>query len=208
MFFLRKIKTHVIPYVDLLAWCLMPNHFHLMGAVREEELYVNPEAAASSGGATISRTPTRCSLIETLSPTPPTCPTYQIPKKISLNHSIGIMLASYTRAIHEQENISGSLFRQKTKSECLNLSNGIMPSFINTKAGTLIDNIVPEEQYPQICFEYIHNNPVAAGFVREVTNWEFSSAQDYAGLRAGGIVAKQVAGEYLSPEYIFLNKNR
>lgn len=30
IFFLRKLKAHILPYADILAWCLMPNHFHLM----------------------------------------------------------------------------------------------------------------------------------------------------------------------------------
>ncbi len=28
LFFLKKIKRHIIPFADVLAWCLMPNHFH------------------------------------------------------------------------------------------------------------------------------------------------------------------------------------
>ncbi len=73
LFFLEKIKTYITPYADILAWCLMPNHFHLM-------VLVNYESLPESGGATPSRTPT---------------------KTISFNHSIGIMLASYTRAINK-----------------------------------------------------------------------------------------------------------
>ncbi len=30
IFFLRKIRTHILPHADILAYCLMPNHFHLM----------------------------------------------------------------------------------------------------------------------------------------------------------------------------------
>ncbi|MGR3812024.1 transposase [Jiulongibacter sp. NS-SX5] len=30
LFFLRKLKKHVSPHCNILAWCLMPNHFHLM----------------------------------------------------------------------------------------------------------------------------------------------------------------------------------
>ena len=30
LFFLKKIKTQIVPYCDLLCWCLMPNHFHLI----------------------------------------------------------------------------------------------------------------------------------------------------------------------------------
>jgi putative transposase len=36
--FIEKITKYIKPYADILAWCLMPNHFHLMIEVREEEI--------------------------------------------------------------------------------------------------------------------------------------------------------------------------
>lgn len=36
--FIHKIKYYILPYSDILAWCLMPNHFHLMVLVKETEL--------------------------------------------------------------------------------------------------------------------------------------------------------------------------
>ena len=171
LFFLRKIKTNILPYGDILAWCLMPNHFHLMVLVNKTSVQVK-----KSGGATPSRTPT---------------------KTTSLNHSIGIMLASYTRAIQKQESITGSLFKQKTKAECVNCPNGITPSFITENNITRINIQNPEEQYPQICFDYIHQNPVKAKLVKKPTDWEYSSAIDYAGLRNGKLVNKAAAKEYV-----------
>ena len=44
MFFLKKIKTHITPYADILAWCLMPNHFHLI-------VLVNKITSGVAGGA-------------------------------------------------------------------------------------------------------------------------------------------------------------
>ena len=38
-YFLYKLKHYLLPYADILAWCLMPNHFHLMILVREVELF-------------------------------------------------------------------------------------------------------------------------------------------------------------------------
>jgi len=34
LFFLKKKKKYVSPYTDILAWVLMPNHFHLMVYVK------------------------------------------------------------------------------------------------------------------------------------------------------------------------------
>jgi len=39
-FFLKKIRTHIIPHADILAWCLMPNHFHLMAYVHTLEIEI------------------------------------------------------------------------------------------------------------------------------------------------------------------------
>lgn len=30
IFFLQKVRKHLYPYCDILAYCLMPNHFHFM----------------------------------------------------------------------------------------------------------------------------------------------------------------------------------
>ena len=173
LYFLRKVKIYITPYADILAWCLMPNHFHLMVLVNYIELGVNTKGFAQS---------------EALGE-----------NKRSLNFSIGLLLRTYTNAINKQEKRSGSLFRKETKAECINCSNGITPSFI-VKNGITQVNIrqeFPEYQYPQVCFNYIHQNPVKAGMVKNVTDWEFSSAKDYAGLRNGKLINKNIAKEYI-----------
>ncbi len=43
LYFLRKIKIYIVSHADILAWCLMPNHFHMMVLVNEVELAINPE---------------------------------------------------------------------------------------------------------------------------------------------------------------------
>jgi putative transposase len=121
LFFLRKIKTHLVPFVDIMAWCLMPNHFHLMVLVNEVELIVDNiswsatntsgSATNTSGSAAQSRAPINI---------------------CSLQKSIGIILASYIRAINKQNKTTGSLFRGHKKAECLNYIDGITPSFYNT----------------------------------------------------------------------------
>ena len=171
LFFLKKIQVQITPYSDILAWCLMPNHFHLMVLVNEVSLPLD----ALTEGFTSSESP----------------------GSRTLNQSIGIMLRSYTNAINKQKNTSGSLFRNSTKAECLNCPNGITPSFYNTEFTTQIQVDCPERQYSQVCFDYIHQNPVKAGLVKTETAWEFSSAQDYAGMRNGTLVNKEIASEYV-----------
>jgi putative transposase len=140
LFFLKKMHAHILPYADVLAWCLMPNHFHLM-------VYVKFENSVSEG----------FTLSETLT------------KKRTFNDSIGIMLRSYTRAINKANNTSGSLFRKKTKAECLDCPKGITPSFYNAQGAAYINIADPEKTYPKVCFDYIHANPTKAGLVNQDT---------------------------------------
>ena len=172
LFFLKKINQYILPYADVLAWCLMPNHFHLMLRVNHVSLDVG-------------RLDSKPELVN------------QPNKHRTLNNSIAIMLRSYTRAINKQRNNSGSLFRAKTKAECVNCPKGITPSYINKGGITSFTQSNPKFQYPQICFEYIHENPVKARLVKKATDWEFSSARDYANIRDGKLINRPVAEEFL-----------
>lgn len=169
LYFLRKVNIYILPYADILTWCLMPNHFHFMVLVNHESLGVTP-SHAETGQAKILRT---------------------------FNDSIGIMLRSYTRAINKENNRNGKLFREATKAECITCADGITPSFYNSNAGAQINIIDPEKQYPEMCFHYIHQNPVKAELVKKATDWEFSSAREYAGLRNGKLVNKEIAKQYI-----------
>ena len=177
LYFLQKIRTYILPYSDILAWCLMPNHFHLMIYVKEEKLWVDER------GLTHRMTPS-----------------HPMSKIRTLNQSIAIILRSYTRAINKQNNWSGSLFRPKTKAECVSCRKGITPSFYNKDGITQIHISDLEKEYPSICFNYIHENPVKAGLVKNEIDWEYSSAKDYYGSRNGNLVNKVRAKEFLNIE--------
>jgi putative transposase len=145
----------------------MPNHFHLMIYVHTIDIrFVVSEGVTSSDALTKTRT---------------------------INESIGLLLRSYTRAINEQENSTGSLFRKETKADCLTKFQGITPSFF----GSQINVRIPEKEYPQVCFNYIHMNPVKAKLVERAEDWEFSSFIDYCGIRNGKLINKERAAEYV-----------
>lgn len=169
-YFLKKINEHILPFSDIIAYCLMPNHFHLMVYVKKVEI----ERPTLSQGFTQSEALT----------------------KQRFNDSIGVMLRSYTRAINKQEKMSGSLFRSLTKAECVTKISGCSPSFYNTSSGTQISIQLPERQYLQVCFEYIHNNPVKAKLVNRPEDWYFSSYKDYCGDRDGKLINRERAKEF------------
>ena len=176
LFFLKKIQQHVLPHADILAWCLMPNHFHLMIYVHTPEIKVS-EQVDENGRKTIVRT------------------SGVSPKTCNLNKSIGILLASYTRAVNNLENRTGSLFRGHTHAECLTNPGLTTPSFFITRYSTVINRHLPEEEYPQVCFNYIHFNPVKARLIKNAQDWEYSSYPDYYGARNGKLVNKSRAEE-------------
>ncbi|MGI6047440.1 MAG: transposase [Petrimonas sp.] len=164
------MSLHLLPYADIIAWCLMPNHFHWMLWVRED---VNPGAGSK--------------------------PVPGLEKKWkSLNQSIGSLQSSYTQAINKQLNRSGSLFRKHCKSENLTDIGKISSSYYNTMFGTSLRVDVSEKEYPQVCFEYIHNNPVRAGLVNHPAEWEFSSYNDYYSGRTGKLVNRELAKEFVN----------
>ena len=168
LFFLRKVHTYILPYADILAWCLMPNHFHFMVLVNELEVPISNESI----GVVLNNADA---------------------KTRTFNQSIGIMLRSYSQAVNKQQNFSGKLIREKTKAECVTCPKlDLAPSFITRNGVTEI----PLHEYPEICFRYIHQNPIKARLVEIPEDWEFSSAPDYANLRNGTLINKQVAKEY------------
>ncbi len=42
-FFLKLFKSYVLPHTEVLAWCLMPNHFHFMLCTDNRCLAIKPQ---------------------------------------------------------------------------------------------------------------------------------------------------------------------
>ena len=154
-YFLKKIEQYLSQNADLLAWCLMPNHFHLIIAMKSDWI------TGSKMGP--------------------------------LNSSIAILLRSYTRAINIQENRSGSLFREKTKAIWLGSIESEKLKYQNKVGHEHIPDA--DEEYLFTCFRYIHQNPVKAGLVQKDTDWEYSSARDFASLREENLINKKLSGQ-------------
>jgi len=94
LYFLKKIREHILPFADILAWCLMPNHFHLMVFVKTVEIDSDKsEAFTMSDAFDIQLAKSECFTKHTR----------------ALNDSIGVFLRSYTRAINKQENRTGTI---------------------------------------------------------------------------------------------------
>lgn len=166
LFFLQKMRTFLLPHVDFLAYCLMPNHFHWLIHTRESA----------------------CTWLDMTKD-----PDKAVPLRQQLSHQINITLRSYTRAINRQEERSGSLFRLHTKAK-----DGWKRQLLSGKnSGTDGCIFGPDNDYAWHCFHYIHENPPAAGLVMHATDWPYSSARDYAGLRTGTLCNQLLARQLL-----------
>ena len=159
--FFKKFIDKVLQYCDVVAYCLMPNHFHFL---------INTNEIASQ--------PIKLGNIET---TP-------------LANGFRLLCSGYANEFNKKYNRSGSLFRQKTQAKNLEAT--------------------PDRNYPLICFQYIHQNPMTAGLVAKMEDWEFSSFRSYAGIEENGIIKKELAysligisrTEFYQESYDFLGK--
>ena len=133
-YFIEKIDYHILPFADVLTWCLMPNHFHLMIYVNRDKIFT-----------------------------------------ITINQSIGKMLSSYARAVNIQESRTGSLFQQHSKAIRLNGNERLKPSWFKKMGVTKMTNWNENIDYPKICMNYIHLNPVQAGLILNIEDWRWSS---------------------------------
>ena len=180
LYFLKKVHGHIKPFADILAWCLMPNHFHIMVFIRDTTRQTTlEEETDTTRQTTLSR---QTSLKDE-----------NVSKQFT--KSIAIMLSSYTRAINKQQNSSGSLFRPKTKAICLTRIDKISKAWYVSHGVVNINFHVPEKQYPNVCFNYILFNPVKSGIVKRNEDWEYSSFLDTIGLRDGKLISKERIGE-------------
>lgn len=141
-YFLGKIELYIKPVCDILAWCLMPNHFHLL-------IHANAHSVPIIKDGSFERQ--------------------------NFSQAVKQLLSSYTKAINKQEGRTGSLFQQKTKAVHVN-GNG---------------------HHPYIAFHYIHQNPLKAGKVKRMEDWEYSSFQDYINMERTSICSREKAVELI-----------
>lgn len=105
-----------------------------------------------------------------------------------VTNGIRKLLSGYSRIFNTNNQRSGSIFRQKTRTKCL--------SDIKITSG---NPYFPKDYFIN-CFRYIHQNPYVAKLVARLEEWEFSSFPDYAGLRNGTLCQKDLAITYCGYE--------
>ena len=91
IYFLAKFKTEIYPICDILAYCLLPNHFHFLVQTNKKSCLPYKTKTGKSTQAQ------------------------------NLSKKFGLALSSYTQGVNKRYNRTGNLFQQRTKAKCLNL---------------------------------------------------------------------------------------
>ena len=183
LFFLKKVEKHLSPCCDILAWCLMPNHFHFLIYI-DDSFEINSNFNAIKGSndtseAKYSIDGNQLNKVKGISSA----------RKI-FSHNLRIMLSSYTQAINRQQGTSGSLFRQNSKIKELSNSGKTNRPISSGWSG--------KSDYAFNCFQYIHQNPIKASLVLKMEDWEFSSFRDYLDTGKGRLINKDLAQEIIN----------
>lgn len=95
-FFLKKYRQHIAPVASTLAYCLMPNHFHLLIKIRDEGELMNLESFPKF--ETLEKLDDR-----------------EKQTSLFLSKQFANLFSSYTQAFNRAYNRKGSLFYKNFK---------------------------------------------------------------------------------------------
>jgi REP element-mobilizing transposase RayT len=162
-FFLKKWRKYILPYLVVLAYCLIPNHFHFLIKVKSEEEILKAalenfslpklqrfgiaEEEKLKGKKKLTK-PSRFSKLTASSFEPP----LTLDVNRFLEERFQRCLGSYAQAFNKQWNRTGSLFQKRFKR-------------------ILVDS----DTYLTWLIHYIHHNPIHHHFTTKYELWEFSS---------------------------------
>ncbi len=154
-YFLEKYTMHVYPVVETFAYCLMPNHLHLMIQVRDQGTLHEVRTKKTLQNRNLQS-------VETLEGSK----TLQGFKTLGgfgplVSKRFSNLFNSYAQSYNAMYNRKGSLF---------------IPNF----GRKLIDS----DTYFTALISYIHNNAVHHGFVKSPDNWPYSSWHAYLNNKA------------------------
>ena len=156
-FFLEKYRVYIAPVAETYAYCLMPNHFHLVVRIRKREVIeeiIRDKNRTSNNFSSDNFSNTNFSKVSNFG-------------KVSSNNSSSIeneeiekflskqfsnLFSSYTQSFNKVYKRMGSLFIKNFKREPILDKDHFLNAVI-----------------------YTHRNPIHHGFCTSFTDWGYSS---------------------------------
>jgi len=162
LFFLKRYQQHILPIADTFAYCLMPNHFHLLVRIKLLKDLVNPRGFKNLINLRGFKNPGGLDFGLTTG-------LRDLKVEHFLSHTFGSLFNSYTKAFNKQQNRKGKLFLENFERKLIN-----------------------EESYLRNIIQYIHFNPVYHGFVNDLRDWKYSSFQCFLTTKATDVKRDEV----------------
>lgn len=149
-FFLRKYRQHIDPIADTKAWCLMPNHFHLLVKIKSEADIVEyflkqADPPASFLSSNFSKVPNFRKVDDP-----------EALKSKFLSKQFSNFFSSYSQAFNKIYQRRGSLFLKNFKRK-----------------------EIENDFYLKTIILYIHLNPIKHGFTRQIDDWPWHSYHEF-----------------------------
>src|SRR5690554_6121754 len=182
-YFLEKYKQHINPIAETIAWCLMPNHFHLLVKIKTEEEIVaafsstNPPSTNPPSTFPPSTFPPSTFPPSTFPPLtfpPLTFPKFQTLEKLGLEKFKRLEKLKKLETLEAKSNFLSKQFANffSSYTQSFNKVYGRRGSLFlkNFKRKEILD-----ENYLLNLILYIHLNPIKHGFTNKVLDWKWHS---------------------------------
>lgn len=166
-FFLEKYQKHINPIAETIAWCLMPNHFHVLVRIRsKEEIFsyfeylvsLTEEDAVSFRSSPFPKFETLEKVEASIKETPDykILPNGKLLDEKFLSKQFSNFFSSYSQAFNKVYNRRGSLFIKNFKRKRID-----------------------SDDYFRTLILYIHLNPIHHGFTSRALEWSWTSYLDF-----------------------------
>jgi hypothetical protein len=182
-YFLRKYKEYLLPWLDTFAYCLLPNHFHLMARVKDlEHFLVSPKFMAFSELADDPDFPSFQNL-ESLVPGQRVYLSATVEmkchEKVSefISEQFRRFFMGYSKAINKQQQRTGSLFQKNFKRL-----------------------VVTDEAHFGHLLYYIHANAQLHGICPDFREYPYSSFPAYLSGAVSNLKREEVIAWFGAPD--------
>lgn len=177
-YFLAKYRLYISPIAETYAYCLMPNHFHLVVRIRKrsviEQLILNSSNNSNSNFSNFSKVQ-NFGKIEVVG---------KVEIEKYLSKQFAKFFSCYTQSFNKKYKRMGSLFIKNFKREPINDKQHFFNAVI-----------------------YTHRNPIHHGFRDRFEDWDYSSYFEIIHNRSELVVVEKLLKTFGGRE-LFIEKHK